>query len=210
MMPSTCELMVPARSPPAQDEPTRSSTDPTHTLRGFPSPRKCSGPPRTSVDARRRHRVGPPAPGQAESQRIARKDPLHLRGRRAQRRPDRRNPPDSEHRRIEKGGETRSYADDDFPADGRTELGGFGRRCDCVGQDRYPPAASDVVRRVSGGRNPPKCSRSVDVEYSVRYAPPRSCSSGINQSTISSSPVGTRYGEMLKPSEAPLRTQWTN
>ncbi|XGU21258.1 hypothetical protein ACETU7_15275 [Rhodococcus sp. 3Y1] len=32
----------------------------------------------------------------------------------------------------------------------------------------------------------------------------------INQSTISSSPVGTRYGEMLKPSEAPLRTQWTN
>lgn len=72
---------------------------------------------------------------------------------------------------------------------------------------RYP-ATSDAARRVSGGRNP-KCSRSVDVEYSVRYAP-RSCSSGINQSTISSSPVGTRYGEILKPSEAPLRTQWTN
>ena len=97
-------------------------------LRTYDEPHWRGATPDDVTESARRHK------GQAESQRIARKDPLHLGGRRAQRRPDRRNP-DSEHRRIEKSGEARGYADDDLPADGRIELGGFGRRCDRVGQD---------------------------------------------------------------------------
>lgn len=87
-------------------------------------------------------------------------------------------------------------------AGGRTAHA-IGRAADAVGRTRDTRGATDGSsgRQGSSGSSP-RCSSSVVPAYSLGYTP-RFCSSGTSRSTMSSSPVGVRYGEMLNPPTLP-------